>query len=136
MYKIFKIYTDGASRGNPGLASIGVVIKDNDGKTIATLKKKIGVATNNQAEYQALLYGLEKAHNLKCTEVHCYLDSKLVVEQLNQRYKIKNPDLAKIFLKIWNFKFNFQKIFFSHIEREQNSEADALANAALDEEEI
>lgn len=125
------IHSDGGARGNPGPAAIGVVIEEN-GKIIATIARCIGVATNNQAEYQAVIAGLEKALELKIKEVDFFLDSELVVKQLRHEYKVKNRELASLFLKAHNFSLQFRKINFFHIPREKNTVADKLVNEALD----
>lgn len=125
------IYTDGAARGNPGPAGIGVVIVK-DCKVIRRCVKYIGKATNNQAEYQAVIFALEKAKALKAKKADCYLDSELVTEQLNRKYKIKDKDLASLFIKIWNLSLDFKEINFYHVSREKNKEADKLANQAID----
>lgn len=130
--KKIKIYTDGGARGNPGPAGCGVVIYDSQNKKIKEINKFIGKATNNQAEYNALILGLQKAKELKAEEVECFLDSQLVVEQLNHNYKIKNPDLGFLFIKVWNLSQFFKKISFFHIPREKNKEADKLVNEAID----
>ena len=127
-----KLYTDGGARGNPGPAGIGVVIYDEKDKVLAKEKKYIGEATNNQAEYLAIVLGLEKAKELGATEVECYLDSELVVQQINGNYKVKDQNLAQQFLKVRNLKSKFEKILFSHIRREKNKVADELVNQALD----
>ncbi len=129
-----KMYTDGGSRGNPGPAAIGIWIE--------TLGKKysecIGKATNNVAEYQALIFGLKKLKQLlgkdkiKQYEVECYLDSELVVKQLNHEYKLKEKYIQENFIEIWNLMLDFQKVTFRHIIREKNKIADALVNEALD----
>ena len=124
------IYTDGSSRGNPGPASLGVVIKDKKEKVLGAWKKLIGIATNNQAEYQALIFGLEKAKKIKAEEINCFSDSKLVVEQINRRFKIKDKKLAILFIKAWNLSQSFKKINFYYLPREDNKEADYLANSA------
>ncbi len=126
------IYTDGAARGNPGPAGIGIVIIK-DGKVIKRYGKYIGKATNNQAEYQAVIFGLEKAKALKAKKVDFYLDSELVTEQLNRKYKIKDKDLASLFIKVWNLSLDFKEINFYRVSREKNKEADKLANQAIDE---
>lgn len=128
--KTATIHTDGGARGNPGPAGIGVVLKINDEKF--EFKKYIGKTTNNQAEYQALLMGLEKAKSHDVTELTCYLDSELVVKQLNREYKVKDADLATQFVKVWNLAQEFAKIRFVHVRREQNKDADRLANEAMD----
>ncbi|MFH0951547.1 MAG: ribonuclease HI family protein [bacterium] len=132
MTKKLIIHTDGGARGNPGSAGIGVMIKDDKGKEVKTIAKYLGRATNNQAEYQAVLAGIEAAIKLKATEVEFYLDSELVVKQLNREYKVKNLELQPLFVKVYNHSLKFKKISFRHIRREQNKEADALANLAMD----
>lgn len=128
------IYTDGGSRGNPGQAGIGVWIE--------TLNKKygecIGIATNNVAEYSALIFGLKKIKQLlgndktKSYEIECYLDSELVVKQLNHEYRLKEEYIQKNFIEIWNLMLDFKSVKFFHICREKNEIADALVNQALD----
>jgi ribonuclease HI len=129
--KKLEIYTDGGARGNPGPAAIGVVIWSGN-NLIGTYSKYIGEATNNQAEYQALLYGLERARQLKAEAIDFYLDSELVVNQLNMKFKIKNHDLGPWFIKIWNLRQSFKKVTFNYIPREKNREADKLLNRELD----
>jgi len=126
------IFTDGGARGNPGPAGIGVAIYDENKKLIAELSTFLGVATNNQAEYQALIAAFKKATELRASELDCYLDSELVVKQLKREYKVKNKDLAPLFLTIHNLSLNFKKISYTHIPRERNQEADRLANEAMD----
>lgn len=126
------IYTDGGARGNPGPAGIGAVLYNEDQEVLAKISQYLGVATNNQAEYQALILALKKALELGAEEVNCYLDSELVVCQLNREYKVKNKDLAPLFLDIYNLSLSFKKITFTHIPRERNKLADQLANEAMD----
>jgi len=130
--KKFIIYTDGGARGNPGPAGIGAIIYDADGQLVAEVSQYLGVATNNQAEYKALLAGLEKAKELGAEDLEFYLDSELVVKQLNREYKVKNKDLAPLFLTVHNLSVNFKKITYTHVPRERNKEADRLANEAMD----
>ncbi|MBU1136746.1 ribonuclease HI family protein [Patescibacteria group bacterium] len=131
------IYTDGGARGNPGPAAIGVVLKK-DGQTIKKYGEAIGEATNNQAEYQAIIFALKKAKLLfgkakaKEIEMEFFADSELAVKQLNHEYKIKEKELQPLFLKIWNLTIDFKNVSFSHIPREKNKEADVLVNEALD----
>lgn len=132
MNKTLIIYTDGGARGNPGPAGIGVAIYDHQKQLIATISKYLGEATNNQAEYQAVIFALLHAKELKATELNFFLDSELVVKQLNGQYKVKNKDLASLFLEIHNLSINFKKITYQHIYREQNTVADKLANEAMD----
>ena len=126
------IYTDGGSRGNPGPSGIGAVI---DGKGYFEF---IGQATNNEAEYQAVIFALKKAKALfgkktaKETEVELKSDSELLIKQLNGQYKISEPRIQQLFLQAWNLKIDFGKVNFILIPREQNKEADKLANQALD----
>lgn len=126
------MYTDGGSRGNPGPAGVGVVIINGAGKKVATISKYIGRATNNQAEYQALIKGLEKLQSLGAREVEIVMDSELIVKQLNQEYKVKNKDLAPLFVRAWNILSTLKKYSVRHTVREHNTEADALVNKALD----
>ena len=131
-YKKLIIYTDGGARGNPGPAGIGCVIYDDNKNRIAQVSKYIGETTNNQAEYKAVIAALEKAKGLGVEEIQIYLDSELVAQQLNQKYKIKNKDLAPLFVKIWNLSIGFKKISYQHISRELNKGADRLVNLAID----
>ena len=128
-----KLFTDGGSRGNPGPAAIGGVFFDGN-KIIADFSKYIGETTNNQSEYQALEHGLKLAIKNNITDLECYLDSELVVKQLNKEYKVKDKELAKIFVRVYNLSLKFKKISFSHVRREYNQKADFLVNKALDEQ--
>jgi len=132
MTKKFIIYTDGGARGNPGPAGIGAVLKNKEGKTVATISEYIGEATNNQAEYRAVVVALGKAKKLGAQELEFYLDSELVVKQLNREYKVKDKNLAPLFVKIYNAVLSFKKVTFKHIGREKNEEADRLVNKAID----
>lgn len=131
--KTIVMHTDGGARGNPGPAGIGAVLKDAEtGKVLAEISEYIGEATNNVAEYKAVIAGLEKAKELSATEVRCFLDSLLVVEQLKQNYKVKDANLATLFVKAWNLIQGFTHVTFTHIERAKNKHADRLVNEALD----
>jgi len=125
------IYTDGGARGNPGPAGIGVVIKEGE-KTIKEYGRYIGETTNNQAEYHALISAMESAKDLGAEEIDLNMDSELIVKQIKGEYKVKNAELAPLFLKFYNLKINFKKFFVRHIPREKNKEADKLVNEALD----
>jgi ribonuclease HI len=127
----FTLFTDGGARGNPGPAAIGYVIMDGK-RVVAERGEIIGEATNNIAEYTALLHGLTQAYALSVREIDCKLDSLLVVEQLNRNYKVKDANLAKLFTKVWNLTHKFKRVSFAHIPREENARADALVNFALD----
>lgn len=132
MANVVKIFTDGGARGNPGPAAIGVVIKDAKDKVLKTYSEYIGETTNNQAEYKALIKGLKLAKEFKPKEVHCYLDSELVVKQMKQEYKVKDKDLQPLFVKVWNLALGYKKVLYMHIRRNLNTEADALLNIELD----
>jgi len=134
------VYTDGGARDNPGPAAIGVVITQ-EGQTLKKYSDFIGEATNNQAEYQAVIFALKKIKLLfgkkkaKTMEIEICSDSELVAKQLNHQYKIKEKDLQPLFLKIWNLILDFGQISFKYIPRQQNKEADRLVNQALDNQE-
>ena len=126
------IYSDGGARGNPGPAGIGAVLLSSDDNVLVEISEYIGETTNNQAEYRALLAALKKAKDLGAVEIEAYLDSELVVKQLNKEYKVKNKDLAPLFVQIYNISLGFKKISFSHVRREMNKHADRLANESMD----
>ncbi len=128
----YRMFTDGGSRGNPGPGAIGVVIKNESGETVFELAKYLGICTNNEAEYAALIAGLNSAKNKQITDLECFLDSELVVNQLKGLYKVKNERLAKLHTLIGQLKSNFSNLTFTHVERKLNKEADALVNSALD----
>lgn len=134
------VFTDGGARGNPGPAAIGVVIQDAAGRTIKSYGEAIGEATNNEAEYQAVLFALKKLKALlgkkktKGMSVEVKMDSEFVARQLNGEYKIVEEHLWPFFMKIWNLKMDFGKIRFAHVPREKNREADRMVNEALDRE--
>jgi ribonuclease HI len=129
---ILNIYTDGGARNNPGPAACGIVFKNEQGKILKKFYKYCGKLTNNQAEYNAVIYALEEAVNFNADELKFFLDSKLVVEQLNRNYKVKHNDLAPLFVKVWNLTLKFKKVSFTYIPREDNKEADKLVNECLD----
>ncbi|MEI6597212.1 MAG: ribonuclease HI family protein [bacterium] len=131
-YEKLKLYTDGGARGNPGPSGIGAVILDEKGNVVAEISEYIGKATNNQAEYKALIAGLIKAKDLGALELEVFLDSELVVKQLNREYRVKDKDLAPLFVQVYNISLGFKKIVFKHIRREKNELADKLVNQALD----
>ncbi len=131
------MYTDGGARNNPGPAGIGVWVETLNKK----YKEYIGEKTNNEAEYEALIFGLKKLkqllgrEKLKQSEIACYLDSELVVKQLNHIYKLREKHIQEKFIEIWNLTLDFKKVSFQHIPREKNKIADRLVNEALDEKE-
>ena len=126
------IHADGASRGNPGPAAIGATIRDDQGKLLAIVSQRIGRATNNQAEYQAIIMGLEKAIGLGAKNVKVMSDSELVVKQMNGQYKVKNTELRPLYQKVVQLTGSLESFKISYIPREQNKAADAQANKALD----
>jgi ribonuclease HI len=128
--QVLEIYSDGASKGNPGRASIGAVLLL-DGKEVAQVSKSIGIATNNIAEYTALLEALKLAGQMGFTRIHVKADSELMIRQLNGIYKVKNSDIKVLFDQIVLLKMDFSTISFTHVPREQNKRADFLANKAL-----
>lgn len=127
------IYTDGGSRGNPGPAATGIVIKNDQDEPVCAYGEYLGVQTNNFAEYSALLSALKKAQGLGATEVECILDSELVVKQMNREYRVKEPTLQKIFIQVYNLASHFKKISFRHTLRSGNKEADREVNRILDQ---
>ena len=127
----YQLFCDGASRSNPGDASIGVSILL-DGKEVHTISKKIGIATNNEAEYQALIDGLNYCVDNSIKEIEVFLDSNLVVEQVNKNFKVKAENLKVLNSKVDDLIQEFNFIEINHVYREENKRADQLANMALD----
>ena len=127
----YQLYCDGASRSNPGDASIGISILL-DGKEVHTISKKIGIATNNEAEYQALIDGLNYCVDNSIKEIQVFLDSNLVVEQVNKNFKVKAGNLKVLNSKVDDLIQEFNFIEIKHVYREENKRADQLANMALD----
>ena len=125
------IHADGASRGNPGQAAIGATIKDGEGRLLASLSQRIGRATNNQAEYRAVIAALKEAVKLGAGEADIYLDSELVVKQINGSYRVRNAALKPLYQQVKELAASFKAFRITHIPRHQNAEADALANAAF-----
>ena len=126
--------TDGASRGNPGPAGAGAVLMDAEEKPIAKLRRYLGHTTNNQAEYQALLLGLEEALAMGIKNLTVRLDSELIVKQINGAYKVKHPDLKPLYQKAKSLLKQFDHAQVSHVRRHLNSLADQLANEAIDKD--
>jgi ribonuclease HI len=124
---------DGAARGNPGPASYGVVIRDGQGALVTKLKKYIGRMTNNVAEYYALIAALDYAQSHKIRALRVESDSELMVKQMQGQYKVKSEDLRPLFERAKKMSLGFESFHIDHVYREQNREADALANEALDE---
>jgi ribonuclease HI len=131
--KVLRLYTDGAARGNPGPAGLGVVIEDDKGVRLRGLCRYIGTATNNVAEYLGLIEGLTAVSEWKPDRVEVYLDSKLVVEQVRGNYRVKNAALAPLHARAVKLMEALPEVEIRHVEREKNKGADALANRAIDE---
>ncbi len=126
------IHTDGGARGNPGPAGIGVVISDEKGKAVKEISEYIGRATNNQAEYRALIRGLSEAKKLGAREVSIFMDSELIIKQLKGEYKVRDKDLQLLFVRAYNLLHTFKSHSTKHIPRAKNKRADALVNQAVD----
>ncbi|MBI2108929.1 MAG: ribonuclease HI family protein [Parcubacteria group bacterium] len=133
------IYTDGGSRNNPGIAGAGAVIADEKGNVLKEISEFLGVRTNNWAEYQAIILGLQAVkkifgkEKLKEMEVEVKTDSELVARQLSGKYQIKEESLFPQFIKVWNMRVSdIPNLTLTHIPREKNKKADELANKAMD----
>ena len=126
------VYADGASRGNPGPASIGAVVYDDSGSELHTVSRRIGRATNNEAEYHAAIAALEAALALGGRDIELRMDSELVVRQLDSRYKVRNPALRRLFGRVKDLQWRFASFEVRHVRREGNRRADQLANQAFD----
>jgi ribonuclease HI len=126
------IHSDGASRGNPGEAGLGALIEDEDGQVLARLARYLGKATNNHAEYAALIEALRAAVELGAGEVAVHADSELVVKQVKGEYRVKHPDLIPMHAEVMSLLSKFSGYVIKYVPRERNKEADALANEAID----
>ncbi len=126
-------YIDGASRGNPGPASIGVVFQDEKGVGVKNISLRIGQTTNNVAEYLALIFALQEALMMRAEEIQIFTDSELLAKQFNGEYKIKEESLKLLSTLIGHLRKGFHKVVVTHVPREQNRLADKEANKALDE---
>ncbi|MGI9558313.1 MAG: ribonuclease HI family protein [Thermodesulfobacteriota bacterium] len=124
-------HIDGASKGNPGKSAIGVVITNPEGATLTKIKKFIGIATNNQAEYLALITAMEAAANMGRKRLHVNTDSLLLANQMNGEWRVKNPAIGVLFKKAKAAEKRFEKFSISHVGRENNTVADGLANEAI-----
>jgi probable phosphoglycerate mutase len=127
------LYADGAARGNPGPAGSGAALVDENGRVVAEAMRHLGHATNNVAEYTALIIGLETARKHHVEELEIRMDSKLVVEQMTGKWRIRHPNIRPLALRAGELLALFPKRSIRHIPREQNSIADLLANRAIDE---
>lgn len=134
----FTIHGDGGSRGNPGPSGAGAMIRDEHGSAIATVSEYLGIRTNNYAEYEAVILALELLRNQvpeaewASVEVEVKMDSELVVKQMKKIYKVKHPVLQEQNARLTQAAATFGKVIFTHVPRAQNSDADALANEAMD----
>jgi ribonuclease HI len=126
------IYTDGGARGNPGPAAAGAVILADDGRVLVEISEYLGVATNNVAEYRALLLALQRAIDEGCREADICMDSELIVRQLNGQYRVKDAKIIPLHAKARHLLRQFDVANLTHVRREQNQLADKLVNAALD----
>jgi len=126
------LYTDGGARGNPGPAAFAYVLEDGDGTVLAAHGEKIGVATNNVAEYRGLVAGLAKAVELELPEVEVVSDSELLVKQMRGEYKVKNEALRELSLEAARLARRLDSVEYRHVRRAQNELADRLVNEALD----
>ena len=124
------VYSDGASLGNPGKAGVGVLLYDREGILVKQLSQSIGRTTNNVAEYAALVFGLEEAIALGAKRVKCFLDSELVVRQLEGTYKVRDHKLAVFYAQVQHLRSLLERTDFLHICREKNRQADRLAKEA------
>jgi ribonuclease HI len=129
---MYKLFTDGGSRGNPGKAACAAFIFE-DNKILTSHSKYLGIATNNFAEYSGLLLGLELALKNNIFEIECFLDSELVVKQVKGIYKVKHPEIVKMMEKYRDVAKSFKKIGITHVPRAENKDADELVNEVLDE---
>jgi ribonuclease HI len=125
------IHTDGVSRGNPGRAAIGAIIRDESGGFVASISQSIGRATNNQAEYRAIIVALEEALPMDCDEIELNSDSELVVKQVRGQYRVRKEALRPLYQRVKQLQASLKGFKIKHVPRQQNREADKLANAAL-----
>ncbi len=125
------LHTDGGSRGNPGPAALGVVIKDGDGRVVEAVGEAIGITTNNVAEYRALIRGLQLCRQHNATDVHVHMDSELIVRQMTGIYKIKHPNVVPLAEQVKALHKKFSSVRYAHVPRADNTEADAMVNHAL-----
>lgn len=127
------IYTDGASRGNPGDAGIGIVFVDENGNTIKEISDYIGQTTNNIAEYKAMVRALNEALEMNCDEINVISDSELMVKQIKGEYHVKNEGIKRFYKEVLELFKQFKSYSITHVRREQNRRADELANRGIDE---
>lgn len=126
------VETDGAARGNPGLAGAGIIIKDEQGRRLESSHTFLGVTTNNQAEYQALIEGLKAVTRHRPDAVVVRMDSELVVKQMNGQYRVRHPEIVPLYSQAVEIASDLPEVTFVHVPRERNPGADRLANLAID----
>jgi ribonuclease HI len=131
--KVLRLFTDGAARGNPGPAGLGISIEDENGMKLRTLHKWLGTATNNEAEYHALIEGLKAVRVWNPDRLEIRLDSDLVVQQVNGKFRVKEPRLKELHERAKGLLTEFADWEIKHVDREQNKRADHLANMAIDD---
>ena len=131
--KTVQLFSDGASRGNPGHAGAGIAIQDEKGNELVGASQYLGQCTNNEAEYRALLFGLEKCAEFGSGSLKIHLDSELIVKQIRGEYKVKHPNLKLLYQKTIQKLSGFASFSITHVRREKNSRADELANRAIDD---
>ena len=130
----FKLHTDGGARGNPGPAGIGVVLESPEGEVLEEIGRGIGWSTNNAAEYQGLIEGLQAARNHGAAALDVFLDSTLVIEQMKGNYKVKHPALKPLHARARKLAEGFEAITFTAVPRSENQEADRLSNRGMDDQ--
>lgn len=128
------LYSDGCSLGNPGRAGIGIIIYNENREVIREITEFVGITTNNVAEYMALVYALQEALYLKAKELSCFLDSEIIIRQLEGNYKVRDSKLKPLYYQIKHLQNFFKKVNFNHISRDKNKEADRLAKQAAKRE--
>jgi len=132
-HRALLLYSDGACRGNPGLGGAGAVLVDPKGRVVCSLKKFLGLCTNNIAEYKALILGLEAAVERRPKKLHIFLDSELLVKQVDGSYRVKHENLKPLMVKVRDLLSSLESYTIQHIDRSENKKADELANEAIDE---
>ncbi|MBE9546835.1 MAG: ribonuclease HI family protein [Proteobacteria bacterium] len=130
--RVLNLYADGACRGNPGEGGAGAVLIDQEGNVVGTVRKFLGVCTNNVAEYSALIIGLEEALKKGCNKLHIFLDSELLVRQVKGVYRVKNSNLKSLMKEVRGLLSSLDGYTIEHIVRDKNKMADRLANEAID----
>lgn len=128
-----RLYSDGAARGNPGLAGAGAILVEPSGQVVDRLGKFLGTQTNNYAEYMGLLLGLKRAQELRVREVEVFADSELMIRQLGGRYQVRSPSLRPLYEEALRLLNEFDRVKLVHVPREMNRAADEMSNRAIDE---